>query len=202
VRISDAQKRLAASTSGRRKIGKIDYQAQGVLYITEKARFATLLSLPEGTDIGKAINDGMKAIESENEDLKDVLPKACNTLDKTLLISLLKNFSSIPITIEGDAFGEKFTNTSSGNLRWPRGTKTNAIPSLLRLRHHNGRFFSANTTRSPMICQTQLPSPAQLAQIRVRIKLHHQTGSRCALRQVKAQSPGRSVANWGGNHIQ
>jgi type I restriction enzyme M protein len=106
VRISDAQKRLAASTSGRRKIGKIDYQAQGVLYITEKARFTTLLSLPEGTDIGKAINDGMKAIESENEDLKDVLPKACNTLDKTLLISLLKNFSSIPITIEGDAFGE------------------------------------------------------------------------------------------------
>lgn len=105
-KFSDAQKRLAASTSGRRKIGKIDYQAQGVLYITEKARFATLLSLPEGTDIGKAINDGMKAIESENEDLKDVLPKACNMLDKTLLISLRKNFSSIPITIEGDAFGE------------------------------------------------------------------------------------------------
>jgi len=190
VRISDAQKRLAASTSGRRKIGKIDYQAQGVLYITEKARFATLLSLPEGTDIGKAINDGMKAIESENEDLKDVLPKACNTLDKTLLISLLKNFSSIPITIEGDAFGEIY-EYCLGKICDGRGApKTNAVPSLLRLRHHNGRFFSANTTRSPMICQTQLPSPAQLAQIRVRIKLHHHTGSRCALRQVKAQSPG------------
>ncbi len=105
-KFSDAEKKLTASGSGRRKIGKIDYQAQGVLYIPEKARFATLLSLPEGSDIGKAINDAMKAIESENEDLKDVLPKTYNTLDKSLLISLLKNFSSIPMTIEGDAFGK------------------------------------------------------------------------------------------------
>ncbi len=66
------------------KIGKIDYQAQGVLYIPEKARFATLLNLPEGTDIGRAIDDAMKAIESENEDLKDVLPKTYNALDKSL----------------------------------------------------------------------------------------------------------------------
>src|SRR6266404_5823808 len=105
-KFSDAEKKLTASGSGRRKIGKIDYQAQGVLYIPEKARFATLLNLPEGADIGKAINDGMKAIESENEDLKDVLPKTYNALDKSLLISLLKNFSSIPMTIEGDAFGK------------------------------------------------------------------------------------------------
>ena len=105
-KFSDAEKKLSASGSGRRKVGKIDYQAQGVLYIPEKARFATLLNLPEGADIGKAINDGMKAIESENEDLKDVLPKTYNALDKSLLISLLKNFSSIPMTIEGDAFGK------------------------------------------------------------------------------------------------
>jgi len=105
-KFSDAEKKLTSSGSGRRKIGKIDYQAQGVLYIPEKARFATLLNLPEGSDIGKAINDGMKAIEAENEDLKDVLPKTYNALDKSLLISLLKNFSLIPMTIEGDAFGK------------------------------------------------------------------------------------------------
>jgi type I restriction enzyme M protein len=91
--------------SGRRKIGKTDYQAQGVLYLPEKARFGNLLNLPEGTDIGKAINDAMKAIEAENEDLKDVLPKTYNTLEKSLLVSLLKNFAAIPMTIEGDAFG-------------------------------------------------------------------------------------------------
>jgi type I restriction enzyme M protein len=105
-KFSDAEKKLSASGSGRRKIGKIDYQAQGVLFIPEKARFATLLNLPEGADIGKAINDAMKAIESENEDLKDVLPKTYNALDKSLLVTLLKNFASIPMTIEGDAFGK------------------------------------------------------------------------------------------------
>jgi type I restriction enzyme M protein len=93
-------------SSGRRKIGKADYQAQGVLYLPEKSRFGYLLNLPEGTDIGKAINEAMKAIEADNEDLKDVLPKTYNSVDKTLLVSLLKNFAAIPMTIEGDAFGK------------------------------------------------------------------------------------------------
>jgi hypothetical protein len=43
-----AEKELSKGGSGRRKIGKTDYQAQGVLFILEKARFAYLLNLPEG----------------------------------------------------------------------------------------------------------------------------------------------------------
>src|ERR1700686_5256661 len=104
-KFSEAEKKLTAAGSRRRKIGKTDYQAQGVLYLPEKARFANLLNLPEGADIGKAINEAMKSIEAENEDLKDVLPKTYNALEKGLLVSLLKNFSAIPIT-EGDAFGK------------------------------------------------------------------------------------------------
>jgi type I restriction enzyme M protein len=117
-----AEKELAKGGSGRRKIGKTDYQAQGVLYLPEKARFAYLLNLPEGTDIGKAINEAMKAIEAENEDLRDVLPKTYNALEKTLLISLLKNFSSIPMTIEGDAFG-KIYEYFLGNFAMSEGQK-------------------------------------------------------------------------------
>ncbi len=49
-KFTEAEKNLTAAGSGRRKIGKTDYQAQGVLFIPEKARFATLLNLPEGTD--------------------------------------------------------------------------------------------------------------------------------------------------------
>jgi len=105
-KFAEAEKKMPHQSSGRRKVGKTDYQAQGVLYIPEKARFGSLLNLPEGTDIGKAINEAMKAIEVENEDLKDVLPKTYNSLEKNLLVSLLKNFSSIPMTIEGDAFGK------------------------------------------------------------------------------------------------
>jgi type I restriction enzyme M protein len=91
-KFTELEKKLV-SGNGRRKIGRTDYQAKGVLFIPEKARFRTLLELPEGADIGKAINDAMKAIEAENEDLKDVLPKTYNTIDKRILVSLLKNFS-------------------------------------------------------------------------------------------------------------
>src|SRR5579864_1695683 len=103
-KFTEAEKKMPPP-SGRRKTGKADYQAQGVLYLPEKARFGYLLNLPESTDIGKAINEAMKSIEAENEDLKDVLPKTYNNLEKSLLVSLLKNFSAIPIT-EGDAFGK------------------------------------------------------------------------------------------------
>ena len=53
-----------------------------MLYLARSARFSYLLELPEGADIGKAINDAMKAIEADNEDLKDVLPKTYNRLEK------------------------------------------------------------------------------------------------------------------------
>jgi type I restriction enzyme M protein len=105
-KFSVAKAKLTSAGTGRRSIGKADYQSRGVLYLPEAARFSTLLNLPEGADIGKAINDAMKAIEAENEDLKDVLPRTYNRLDKELLVSLLKNFAAVPMDIEGDAFGK------------------------------------------------------------------------------------------------
>ncbi len=73
----------AHSASGRRTIGKTDYQARGVLYLPESARFSTLLGLPEGANIGKAIGEAMRAIEDENEELKDVLPRNYSHLNKS-----------------------------------------------------------------------------------------------------------------------
>jgi len=105
-RFTQAKEKLANKGTGRRRIGKTDYQAQGVLYLPEQARFANLLALPEGADVGKAINEAMKAVETENEDLKDVLPRTYNRLGKELLVSLLKNFAAVPMDIEGDAFGK------------------------------------------------------------------------------------------------
>lgn len=105
-RFAQARTKLTAQSTGRRTIGKTDYQAQGVLYLRDEARFSTLLNLPEGADIGKVINEAMRAVEADNEDLKEVLPKTYNKLDKPILVSLLKNFSSIPLDIEGDAFGK------------------------------------------------------------------------------------------------
>ena len=94
------------STSNRRAPSKIDFQSRIGLFIPDTARFTYLQKLPEGDDIGKAINEAMKAIEAENEDLKDVLPKNYQKIDNPTLFELLRVLSSIPNDIEGDAFGK------------------------------------------------------------------------------------------------
>jgi type I restriction enzyme M protein len=101
-----AQKELEGKGTGRRQIGKSDYQAKGVLFLPEAARFQKLLQKPEGANIGQAINDAMRAIEGVNPDLKDVLPKTYNRLENSSLVELLKIMASIPMDIEGDAFGK------------------------------------------------------------------------------------------------
>src|SRR5271157_4656559 len=96
-RFAHVERELNATVhvGSRRTIGKADYQARGVMYLPPQARFSYLLRLPEGENIGKAINDAMKAIEAENEELKDVLPKTYNRLENSILFALLKNFSQI-----------------------------------------------------------------------------------------------------------
>ncbi len=105
-RFAWAQEELAGlARSKRRGIGKADYQARGVMYLPDEARFRNLLNLPEGANVGMAVNDAMRTVEAENEELKDVLPKTYNRLDNRTLVALLKNFSEIPLGLEGDVFG-------------------------------------------------------------------------------------------------
>jgi len=94
-----------ASVSRERPISSADYHARGTLFVPEKARFSYLIELPEGTDMGRAVNDGMKTIEEENKDLAGILPRTFQKLDNRSIIALLKNFNQIPDDIEGDAFG-------------------------------------------------------------------------------------------------
>jgi type I restriction enzyme M protein len=94
-----------ASVGRERPVSSSDYHARGSLYVPEKARFSYLIELPEGTDMGKAVNDAMKEIEAENKDLTGILPKSFQKLDSRSIIALLKNFNQIPDDIEGDAFG-------------------------------------------------------------------------------------------------
>lgn len=105
LKYADYKLTALADKLGTETPDKLDVQAEGVLYLPEEARFKTLLNLPEGSDIGKAINDAMKAIEAENEDLRGTLPKNYTTIDNQILIDLLKNFNSIDFS-EGDVFGK------------------------------------------------------------------------------------------------
>lgn len=101
-----AEAELKGKSTGRRAIGKADYQARGVVYIPDEARFSRLLQLPESADLGKKLNEAMKAIEKENDDLADVLPKSYQRIDNATLVELMKIMSSIPLDIPGDAFGK------------------------------------------------------------------------------------------------
>ena len=105
VRFTQVEGELEAKTTSRRKVGPKDYQARGVMYLPEEARFSTLKNLPEGANYGKALNDAMKAVEEHNEDLQGVLPTEYTRLDNSTLIELLRIVGAIPDDIEGDAFG-------------------------------------------------------------------------------------------------
>jgi len=99
-------KKTGAKVGRDREYGPSYYQAKGVMYIPPEARYKHLLNLPEGANIGKALNEAMKAVEKNNLDLKGILPKAYTRLENDLLIGILKNFSEIPMDVEGDMFGK------------------------------------------------------------------------------------------------
>ena len=83
-----------------------DYQADGVLYLADDARFSSLLALPEGANLGKAIATAMSRIEEHNPDLKGVLPRGYNLLPNNTLTELLRLLA--PLDLSGDAFGKVY----------------------------------------------------------------------------------------------
>lgn len=105
-RFAQAEKRLAPKAGSRRTIGPDDYKAEGVLYLPPKARFKTLVALPEGANLGKALNEAMAAVEEHNEGLKDALPRSFSEIGNTTLVELLKLLE--PVDIDGDAFGRVY----------------------------------------------------------------------------------------------
>jgi type I restriction enzyme M protein len=107
-------------SGGRRKIGKADYEAEGVIFLTPEARFSHLQSLTEGDNIGKAINEAMKAIENENPDLKGALPHTYTQIENRVLVELLKLLA--PVKLSGDAFGQVY-EYFLGNFAMKEGQK-------------------------------------------------------------------------------
>lgn len=95
----------ASSRRGSRVDEPVAYHAEGLLYLPPDARFDYLLTLPEGDDVGRRINEAMREIEKHNPQLAGVLPKSYNLFTGTLLKELLKNISEIPTTSDFDTFG-------------------------------------------------------------------------------------------------
>lgn len=107
-RFSELEAQLVGRATGRRIPGKVDYQSRGVLYLPDNARFDNLLRLPEGANLGKAINEAMAAIEDENEQLRGVLPRSYQAFTDATLVSLLRAVNSVLAGLHGDAFGRVY----------------------------------------------------------------------------------------------
>lgn len=79
-RFTDLTKALADQGTPADEIDAVDYQAEGVLYLPEAARFSHLLTLTEGANLGRAIATAMQQVEEHNPELKGVLPRGYNLL--------------------------------------------------------------------------------------------------------------------------
>lgn len=123
-----AEKKYAAAeaklgpigSGGRRKVSKDDYLAEGVIFLPDSARFSYLLQLTEGDNIGKAVNEAMRAIEEENTDLQGALPRNYTRLENWVLMELLKLIG--PVDLSGDAFGKVY-EYFLGNFALKEGQK-------------------------------------------------------------------------------
>ena len=105
-KFATAQEELSQEVTTWREIDKDDYQAKGVIYLPEKARYARLLELTESENIGREINEAMEAIMEDNEALRDVLPKQYMRFDNDMLVTLLRRFNFAAEGLEGDVFGQ------------------------------------------------------------------------------------------------
>lgn len=92
---------------GKRPLTKKDFEEQNSMFLPEKSQFDYLVNLPEGEDVGEAIDNAMKFIEDEYDNLKGVLPKNFSIFSQDLLRELLRIFNKEVLQkAEGDLFGK------------------------------------------------------------------------------------------------
>jgi type I restriction enzyme M protein len=106
-RFTEAEKQLKPRPGSRMgQPGPDAFKARGIIYLTPEARFSHLLTLPEGSNLGRALNGAMDDIEKHNPDLADALPKNYGAVGDDILRELIKTLA--PLDIAGDAFGRVY----------------------------------------------------------------------------------------------
>jgi type I restriction enzyme M protein len=106
AKFAEAEKALKPKPGSRLTPGPDAFKARGVLYLTPQARFSYLRDLPEGLNIGAALNQAMQDIEATNPELADALPKNYQEVPNQTLVELIKLLD--PVNLEGDAFGRVY----------------------------------------------------------------------------------------------
>jgi len=158
-RFTDLAQALADQGTPTDEIDAVDYQAEGVLYLPDEARFSHLLTLTEGANLGKAIATAMSLVEEHNPELKGVLPRGYNLLPNATLVELLRLLA--PLDLEGDAFGKVY-EYFLGNFALKEGQKGGVFytpTSIVRLiveilQPFHGRIFDPACGSGGMFVQS------------------------------------------------
>ena len=158
-RFTDVRAKLTTKGLTAEDLEPFEYQAEGVLYLPDEARFSHLLTLTEGDNLGKAINTAMALVEAHNEDLKGVLPRTFNKLPNPTLVELLRLLA--PLDLEGDAFGKVY-EYFLGNFAMKEGQKGGVFytpTSIVRLiveiiEPYHGRIFDPACGSGGMFVQS------------------------------------------------
>ena len=97
------------SRGGRtREIAPQDFEKEAAIFLQREARYDHLVDLPEGHDLGAAINQAMRLIEEQvPTQLDGVLPKEYAKFDKDLLADLVRMFNrdELRTATNDDLFG-------------------------------------------------------------------------------------------------
>jgi type I restriction enzyme M protein len=104
-RFEQVRPEVEAKATARRPPTADDYKARSVLFLAEQARLSYLVTLPEKENLGAAVDTAMALVEVHNPELRDVLPKGYQRLEKSTLVELLRLFAPLPRKLSGDAFG-------------------------------------------------------------------------------------------------
>jgi type I restriction enzyme M protein len=147
---------------GKRPLNKKDFEEQNAMFLPEQSQFDYLVALPESADIGEAIDNAMKLIEDEYDNLKGVLPKNFSIFSKDLLRELLRIFNKEVLQkAEGDLFGkiyEYFLNKFAMTGAQEGGeffTPMSLVQTIVNvIEPENGILFDPATGSAGMFVQT------------------------------------------------
>lgn len=129
------------------------YRSEGVFFVPTGARWSVIAEKAHTPEIGTAIDDAMRAIESENRRLKDILPKnfARPELDKRRLGDVVDLFTNIKMHEQGsskDILGRVYEYCLSkfaeqeGKLAGEFYTPACVVKTLVEvLKPYNGRVY-------------------------------------------------------------
>lgn len=92
--------------SQREYLIRLGFQGKAAIYLPPAARFEHIASLPQGAQVGLAIDTAMDIIEAEYEVLKGALPHGYSAFEPDLLAEIVKIFDRPAIkAATGDVFG-------------------------------------------------------------------------------------------------